>query len=200
MKKLLVALMVLISFSALAQEGNKNSFGLIAGTGHASILRASLEGAPSLELKKNFELGATFYRELGEKLKLETGLFYHYNQLNHTSVFMPDVPQVNTQYDIHLIYLPAFLRLYLSEHFFISGGALVDVDLSNSLGLSSSNPLSNQSGLGASLGIGGELALHPNVLVQVNPYLNLHGGLPIKGEDYPERILDAGIKVGVRIK
>ena len=200
MKKLLIILMVLTSLAAQAQEGKKNSFGFVAGVGQANIMHASLVGSPSLELKKDFELGATFYRQLGERLKLETGLFYHYNQLVQTSAFMPDVPQTSTQHDVHLLYLPVFLRFYFSDHFFVTGGPLLDIDISNSMGLSSNNLLSKQSGLGAGLGIGGELAIHPDFYVQLNPYLNLHGGLTIKGDDHPERILDAGIKIGIRTR
>ena len=198
MKKLLIILMVLTSLASQAQEESTNSFGFVTGIGYANIMRASQEGSPSLELEKNFELGATFYRQLGERLKLETGLFYHYNQLVQKSMFMPDVPQAHSTI---LPYLPAGLpALLFFRSFFITGGALLDVDISNSLGRSSSNSLSNQSGLGADLGIGGELAVYPDFYVQLNPYLNLHGGLTIKGDDHPERILDSGIKIGIQIR
>lgn len=200
MKKLLIIFLVLISFAASAQESSRNSYGLVVGAGSASVIRASLEGAPNLDLQRNFELGANFYRQIGPKLKFETGLVYHYNKLTQKSVFSPDVPQVTTQYDVHLIYLPAFLRIKLSKYFFVNGGGMVDIDISNSMGLSNSRALNNQSGLGVGLGIGGEVAVLHKFYLQVNPYLNLHGVLPVQRENYPGRILDAGIKVGVRIE
>ena len=200
MKKLLILSLILMSFSAYAQEYRRNSFGLTAGTGSARVVRASLAGAPSLELQTNFELGGNYYRQIGEKLKFESGLFYHYNKLTVKPTIHPDVPQIATHYDIHLIYMPAFLRLNLSRHFFINGGGMVDLDLSNPLGISSSKPMNSQSGLGLGLGIGGEFPVLSNFYLQVNPYLNLHGVLLVKGENYPERIMDAGIKIGIRTK
>lgn len=200
MKKLLTFFLVLINFAANAQESSRNSFGLTAGAGSANVVRPSLEGAPSLDLQRNFEIGANYYRQIGRKLKFETGLIYHYNKLTQKSVFSPDVPQITTQYDVHLIYLPAFLRINLSKHFFVNGGGMVDIDISNSMGLSSSRALNNQSGLGVGMGIGGEVAVLHKFYLQVNPYLNLHAVLPVQRENYPERILDAGIKVGVRIE
>lgn len=201
MVKYLITFLVLISYAANAQESSKNSFGLTAGAGTASVIRASLEGAPNLELQRNFEFGGNFYRQIGEKLKFETGIYYHYNKLIQESHSMPDVPQITTEYDVHLLYLPAFLRYNLSAHLFVNGGAIVDLDLSNPMGLSSSRALDNQSGLGLGLGIGGELAVLPKLYLLVNPYLNLHGALLVQQENnHPGRILDAGIKVGIRTR
>lgn len=198
MKKLLTFFLVLLGFAAQGQENSKNSFGLNVGTGKTIVLRASQEGAQNLDLEKNFEIGANYYRQIGTKLKLETGLFYHYNQLNQWPALAPDNPAITTQYDVHLMYLPLFLRYNLSEYFFINGGGLIDIDLSNPMGLSTSRALDSQSGLGVGIGIGGELALFPGYLLQINPYLNLHGALQLQQENYPGQILDAGIKIGLR--
>ena len=200
MKKLTTIILVLICFAANAQERGRNSFGLTAGAGSASVIRASLEGSPSLDLEKNYEFGGNFYRLIGEKLKFETGLIYHYNKLTEISPSRPDVPQITAVHDVHLIYLPAFIRYNLSRYFFVNGGAMLDLDISNPLGLSRSRALDNQNGLGVGMGIGGEFPIHPALYLQVNPYLNLHGALIMQREKYPERILDAGIKVGIRTR
>ena len=76
----------------------------------------------------------------------------------------------------------------------------MDIDVSNNLGLESGRALANQSGLGVGLGIGGELPVMDKFYLQLNPYLNLHRALLVKGENYPGRIMDAGIKVGLRMK
>lgn len=34
--------------------------------------------------------------------------------------------------------------------------------------------------------------------LQINPYINLHGAVPLQRENNPGRILDAGLKVGIR--
>lgn len=201
MKKLLIIFMALISFAANAQQSSRNSFGLTAGAGSASVVRASLDGAASLDLQGGFEVGANYYRQIEEKLKFESGLLYHYNLLEQNSNLPPDVPPITTQYDVHLIYLPVFLRYNLSKHFFVNGGGLVDIDLSNPLGISSSRTLDKQSGLGLGMGIGGELAILPKLYLQLNPYLNLHGAILLDHQsNHPGRILDAGIKVGLRTR
>ncbi len=200
MKKVLLVFFVLLNLAAYAQEGNRNSFGVMAGLGSASVQRASLEGGPSFDLQNNFELGVNYYRQIGGRLKIETGIVYHYNQLIQGRESTPDAPQVTTQYDIHLLYLPAFLRVNLSEHFFISGGALVDIDMSNNLNLPSSRALSSQSGLGFGLGVGGEVLMFRALYLQLNPYLNLHAALPVNEESHPGRIMDTGIRVGIRTK
>ena len=200
MKKLTTIFLVLICFAANAQERSRNSFGLTVGAGSASVIRASLEGAPSLDLERNFEFGGNFYRQIGEKLKFETGLIYHYNKLTEMPSSRPDVPQITAVHDVHLVYLPAFLRYNLSRNLFVNGGAMLDLDISNPMGLNRSRALDYQNGLGLGMGIGGELPIHPALYLQVNPYLNLHGALLIQRENYPERILDAGIKVGIRTR
>lgn len=200
MKRLLVFLLVFAGFTAYGQTSSPNSFGLSAGSGYATVLRASLEGAPSLDLQNNFELGANYYRQIGNRLKFETGLFYHYNKLIQQSAFAPDIPSVTTQYDLHLLYLPAFLRLNLSRHLFVNGGVLLDIDLSNPMGLSSSRVLNNLSGLGTGIGVGGEIALSDRFYLQLNPYLNLHGAVLFTPETNPGRVLDAGIRAGIRTR
>ncbi|AHM60353.1 hypothetical protein D770_10480 [Flammeovirgaceae bacterium 311] len=200
MKKFLIVLLMMISLAAYAQEGSKNSFGVTAGAGSATVLRANLDGGPNLDLERGFDLGANYYRQIGGKLKFETGLFYHYNRLIQTPAPNPDVPRIATHYDVHLLYLPAFLRLNLSKNFFVNGGVMADIDMSNNMGLSTSRALSSQSGLGIGLGIGGEVAVFNTLYLQLNPYLNLHGALLVQRESYPGRILDAGIKLGIRTR
>ncbi len=192
--------LIVVSVAAYAQERSKNSFGIAAGAGRAIVAGSNLDGGPSLNLERNFELGANYYRQLGEKVKLETGVFYHYTRLTETSVFYPDIPQITTQYDIHLLYLPVFLRYNLSKHLFINGGVMADIDVSNNLEISSSRSLNSQSGVGLGLGIGGEVAVFRALYLQLNPYLNLHGVILMQGENNPGRILDAGIRLGIRTR
>ena len=200
MKKFLVLFLVLVNFAVNAQQSSKNSFGLTAGAGNATVLRASLEGGPSLDLESSFEFGANYYRTLGERLKFETGLFYHYNRLIQKQEPNPGIPQVTTHYDVQLLYAPAFIRYNLTNVLFINGGGIVDLDLSNIMSLNESRALDNQSGLGAGIGIGGELAVLNKFYIQINPYLNLHAALMVKPENIPGRILNTGIKLGIRTK
>ncbi len=38
------------------------------------------------------------------------------------------------------------------------------------------------------------------IIMAINPYMNLHGMILTDKENYPERIVDSGIKVGIRTK
>ncbi|WP_224995298.1 outer membrane beta-barrel protein [Cesiribacter sp. SM1] len=200
MKKFLILCLMVVSLASYAQEGSKNSFGVMAGAGSAIVAGSNLEGGPDLDLERNFELGAHYYRQIGEKVKFETGIFYHYSKLTETSAFYPGIPQITTQYDIHLLYLPAFLRYNISPYFFINGGLMADIDLSNNMGVDSSRNLNSQSGAGVGFGIGGELSLFNSIYLQLNPYMNLHGVLLVQRENNPGRILDAGIRLGIRTR
>lgn len=200
MKKLLVVFIVLSGFAANAQQNSRSNFGLTANAGLGKIIRASSEGIPELDLQRNFGLGAYFFMPIAESLTFETGIVYNYFRLTQKAVDRPDVPQITTLYDVQLLYLPAFIRINASENFFINGGVLADVDLSNPLGLSSSKTLNSQSGLGAGMGIGGEFKISPAYYLQINPYLNYHGLLLLKKEENPATILDYGLKIGIRTK
>lgn len=200
MKKLLILFLLMISLASYAQEERKNSFGVMAGAGSAIVAGSELEGGPDLDLERNFELGANYYRQIGENLKFETGIFYHYSKLTETAALYPGIPQITTQYDIHLLCLPAFLRYNISPFFFINGGLMADIDLSNNMGMDSSRSLNSQSGAGVGFGIGGELSLFKDIYLQLNPYMNLHGVLLVQREHNPGRMLDAGIKLGIRTR
>ena len=75
--------------------------------------------------------------------------------------------------------------------FFFNAGIIGDFDVSKN------NPLTRQSGVGAGSGIGGRVDLSGGITLEMNPYLNVHGLLLAKGDMYPERILDSGVKLSV---
>ena len=98
------------------------------------------------------------------------------------------------KHDIQLIYIPIFLRVDLSKHFFLNGGPIADLDITKN------KYITNQSGMGVGLGIGSEFSINEKLLVQINPYINLHGLIQTVSETYPERLLDPGIKLSLPIK
>jgi hypothetical protein len=58
-----------------------------------------------------------------------------------------------------------------------------------------------QTGLGAGIGVGTEFSVSKQLKLWVNPYINMHGIIPVKKEEsYLEHILDYGIKIGIRTK
>ena len=57
----------------------------------------------------------------------------------------------------------------LSKHFFIDGGLLFNVDISNN------SAISNQTGIGTDFGFGLELPVFKHYSISINPYLNING-------------------------
>jgi hypothetical protein len=76
----------------------------------------------------------------------------------------------------------------------MNGGFLADIDIS------SNSYISSQTGIGAGLGVGIEFSIASKLMMSVNPYMNLHGMIATNKENYMERIVDSGIKIGIRTK
>ena len=92
------------------------------------------------------------------------------------------------------IYILFFLKIDLSKYFFFNGGLSGDFDVTKG------KYITSQSGLALALEWVRKFHLHTRLLIQLNPYLNFHGLLLAKGETYPERIFDAGVKLNLILR
>jgi Outer membrane protein beta-barrel domain len=193
MQKLFL-LVVLFSSISMLTEAQRNSFGLTLGTGKGFIAQQALEGAPGLELNQSFSIGIQYNRIFNDRYTFETGLTGYKNQISVTPAFYPGADMTPVNYEIQLVYVPLFLKVNFSKYFFMHGGFLADIDLSDN------SYISSQTGLGAGLGVGIEFSISKKIMMQVNPYMNLHGMILTNKENYPERIVDSGIKIGIRTK
>src|SRR5688572_3715358 len=107
MKTLLSLALVAMPFSLLAQE-RQNSFGLVAAVGKSMILQEELVGAPSYEGKTSFEFGFAYYRSLTHRIKLETGLTWHQNEVKISPNVPPNSDSETTYGKVQLLYIPIF--------------------------------------------------------------------------------------------
>lgn len=192
MKTLLSLALVAITFSVLAQE-RKNNFSLVAAIGKSTILQEELVGGPSYEGKTSYEFGFAYYRSLTHRIKLETGLTWHQNDIKIIPNVPPNADVEATHSKVQLLYIPIFARINFSDYFFIQGGALADIDVS------SNSKVTKQSGVGFGGGLGVEFPVKKLVLV-INPYLNVHGVFTSGGDQYPQKVLDNGIRIGIRTR
>lgn len=193
MKTLLSIALVAMTLGLFAQE-RKNNFGFAAAVGKSVILQGELEGAPNYEGKTSFEFGFAYYHSFTQRIKLETGLSWHQNDVTIIPNLPPNINAETRYTKVHLLYLPIFVRVNFSDYFFIHGGALADIDVSPD------HEVTKQSGVGFGGGLGVELPLKKMVLV-INPYLNVHGVFTSSSDDhYPQKVLDNGIRVGIRTK
>jgi len=193
MQKLFL-LVIIFSSMAFLTEAQRNSFGISTGTGNGFIARQALDGAPGLELNRSFSIGMQYSRVFNDTYTFETGLTGYRNQISVTPAFNPGVDMTPVNNEIQLLYMPLFLKVNFSKYFFVHGGFLADIDIS------SNSYISSQTGLGAGLGVGIEFSIMKKIMISVNPYMNLHGMIVTNKENYMERIVDSGIKIGIRTK
>jgi len=194
MKNSLILFLLIMTLSSYAQIASKHKIGLNIGVGNAIVAQKALDGAASYTTRKDFNFGLNYYRLLTKKFELESGILYQQNNLDgggHRD-HLADVKY--EEYIMKLIYVPLFFRANLSKYFFLNAGILADLDLSRK------KEISSQTGLGTGGGIGITIPISKTFSFQFNPYLNLHGLIMLKKENYPERLLDYGVKVGVRMR
>jgi hypothetical protein len=192
-KKLSILIVLILGITIISKAQN-NSYGLSAGIGNGVVLKEALEGDASYRLNTGFSIGLQYSRKLTNKLHLMTGINWYNNSIKVTPAFHPGVEMAAKTYDVQLIYIPLLIKASLGKYFFIDGGFIGDVDVTNN------KYITNQSGLGASLGMGIEFPLSGKFFIQLNPYLNFHGLLLTDKEDYSERIFDSGIKLNFIVK
>jgi hypothetical protein len=187
---------LLLAFAGTYAQGNqKNSFGFNVAVG-TTVIRANadLVGGPSRAGRTSFELGFNYFKKITDRLSFESGVDYHQNQIKVTPSFHPNIDRRPRLYDFRLLYIPVFARWNFSKNGFFNGGVLVDIDISNR------DAITDQSGVGLGLGFGRDIPLSENVSLSINPFLNFHGLVLVNSGNYSERIVDVGMRIGIRSK
>lgn len=199
--KFILLLSLSISFSAFGQNEfidtdrePRNSYGISVGIGGGLIVKQALSGGPSYNLNTGFSIGLQYTRRLTNKLQMMTSINWYHNKVTVTPGPYPGIDLTPENYDMQIIYIPFFLRLNVSTWFFIHGGPIADLDITNA------KYITSQSGIGAGFGLGGEFPVNKKFSLQINPYINMHGIILADTETYPERIFDAGAKVNLIFK
>jgi hypothetical protein len=97
---------------------------------------------------------------------------------------------------INLLSLPIALRMNFLKYFFVTGGIMLDIDVSKQ------KDISNQSGFGASFGLGFKYDFKSGVGFYLNPYFKSHSWVSFLVQDNKQRLNESGLRVGVvfRIK
>jgi len=193
MKKLIVFMFFTIGLIN-PSIGQDNTYGLSFGMGNGLIIRPALDGGASYDLNTGYSLGFDYNRKLKDNLHFQTGLSYYSNTVSVTPGFYPGMDMSPRTYDVSLLYIPVFLKVDLFRYFFVNGGLMIDIDLAKN------NRIASQSGIGSGIGIGTNIVNTEKIGIQLNPYLNLHGLIMANQKNYPERMLDAGIKLIVVVK
>jgi hypothetical protein len=101
---------------------------------------------------------------------------------------MDDTPRAGS---FSLINIPLTLRVNFLKFFFVNGGAF--------LGLHASleSPIEPQNGLGAMLGLGMKYDFDFGGSIFINPYGKIHTLVHFSLNDYPQRVLESGFRIGI---
>lgn len=153
------------------------------------ILFTSLEGAASYDSKSFYTLGINYMHPLNSWLNIETGIEY----AKHTVTLNPNRPPYmdNSPYDIDfsLINIPITIRANFLNYFFANGGLLLGFDANIS------SPIA--SGVGAIVGVGAQYEFNNGLGLFVNPYTKMHALITLSTENYPLRMMETGVRIGL---
>ncbi|HEY0741054.1 MAG TPA: hypothetical protein VGD40_06300 [Chryseosolibacter sp.] len=192
--KTLIIIGLLIAISIHASIAQKNRFGISGGIGNGIIMKQALEGGAGYDLNSSFSLGFQYERKLSGPLYFMAGGTWYKSSVFVTPSFQPGLNMPASSYDLQVIYLPIMLKLEFAKYLFVNGGLIADVDVTPN------RYITNQSGVGAGFGIGAQVPIRKKFLVQLNPYLNFHGLLMADTDQYPERVLDSGVKLSFLLR
>lgn len=188
------------TFNSFSQENTSTKFkGQIGLTfssfGDNDIIRfQQLVGSASYFGDKFYTFGINYVYQLNRLLDFETGIEYSKHSISVHPNLPPQMDVFPYPASLSLINIPVGLRLNFLKYFFINGGLLFDIDISNS------SPVNEQTGIGSSVGLGIEYDFNFGVSIFVNPYLKAHTLLPFSQVNYPQRLMESGFRFGIMYK
>jgi len=183
MKPILILTSLLcISNLCLSQDYNKGSSRIgitYSSFGENQLVHfQSLDGAASYDSDNFFTVGLSYLHPINNWLSLEVGLEYS----EHTVI------------DFSIINFPISMRALFLKYFFFNSGLILDIDISEE------SKIDAQTGIGGLIGIGVNYDFAIGVSAFVNPYVKAHSLISFSGENYPLRLLESGLRIGITYK
>lgn len=132
---------------------------------------------------------ADYWYPVNDWLEFETGVNYSLqgfaktisNKVENGLIVPLDYSE---NIDYHLINIPIGVRAEFLDFGFVNGGLLVDI-------------AQQEPGIGSYFGFGVKLDSYVGYGIFINPYVKMHSILPINFNYNADRILEAGIRIGV---
>ncbi len=187
-------------FASLSQVNTKtkheSKIGItFSSFGDNDVIRfQQIEGSASYMGDKFYTFGINYVRPLNGFLDFETGIEYSNHGITVHANMPPQMDATAYPANLSLINIPVSVRLNFLKYFFINGGFLLDIDISNS------SPIDKQTGMGCSAGLGIEYDFNFGISVFINPYLKAHSLIPFSREIYPQRLVESGFRFGIMYK
>jgi hypothetical protein len=193
-KSLVIVCLLIISQTSLnAQEelnNLNNKIGLTFSSLGVSDIFGQSNSANFNTITNFYTLGATYIRGLNRWLDVETGVEYSIHNINTTvNIFPGNMIYMRTpKTKLHLLNVPATLRVRFLKYFFINGGVLIDIDISNN------RYLENQTGIGGIAGFGANYDFDSGLSLFFNPYIKAHSWIDFGTR---QKILEKGFRFGI---
>ena len=182
-----------IGTQGFCQDRPKGELNLLISKGTSEILRTQLEGAGSYDGDGFYSFGLSYLKPLNSWVDIEAGVNYSNHNIKFTSHLHPDGGRAFSKSNLQLVSVPVTFRASFLKYLFVNLGVLADLETKHSI-------LDNQSGIGAVAGIGFKYSFTPQVSAFVNPFLQQHAIIPFRRENYQQRMLDAGMRLGIGLK
>ncbi|MBI9065179.1 MAG: outer membrane beta-barrel protein, partial [Marinilabiliaceae bacterium] len=160
-----------------------------------------LEGAPGYSGDKFYTLGVNYLYPFTKWLDFQTGLVYSKHQVTITpnvvydyipGVDYPPVKSYNE--DLSVISIPVGVQINFLKYLFVNGGFSLDFDAG------SSNSFDDQTGIGLQVGAGVQYEFKNKISLFINPYSKSHSIVSFSSQDNRQRLLEAGVKMGVMLR
>lgn len=191
---IILSLFLFSSLTIKAQKGIVNKqIGITFSSFGANepIYFSDLDGAPSYDSKGFYTIGVNYIHPLNNWLNIETGIEYAKHSISVHPNLPPNMDKSSYNAAFSLINIPITVRANFLKYLFINGGMLIGIHAS------SSSPIDSQTGVGAILGIGAQYEFNNGIGLFVNPYSKAHALIPFSAEKYHQRLMEAGVKIGL---
>lgn len=191
MKNHYVILFLLIS-TACSYAQTANRIMVNYGINSHILIGPYLDGAASRDGKGGSVAGLRYFRDLSRKLALETGLEYSHYKFSISPAIHPDLERTSRKETVKLISVPVFVHYTFAKYLFVNGGLMADFQIDKK----KTDVVDEQSGLGLGIGLGGKYSFK-NITLSLNPYWQQHTIVPFTEVSDHERLMEAGIRLGV---
>lgn len=192
-KHVLVLTFCFLAITAFGQSKYSISgFGGISGSSVATT--KDYIGLASVDMREFFEFGIILSRKMGDRFSLNSGVSYLSSKVDFVaSSSCPNCSQILIVHnpEFSMISVPVFAEYALGKVFFVSGGPIIDFQLSER------NNFDDLSGLGYFVGMGAKMKLRSFDL-SLLPNYKRHGVVPFEKNEGAKYVLqELGIQLRV---
>lgn len=191
-KIILFSIAALLSLSVFGQNPEKGSIGVsFSPYVKSSFLGSKNDANLHVDFQQSTAVGINYLMPVSKVFSLETGVEYNLIKLNTFTNNNTEFANDTIGSTLSMIEIPVAFRMDFAEVLFFTSGILFDFDMN------SSSPISKQSGIGLMAGLGLKYDFKMGLSLFANPFVKLHSLVPFGSHENHQRLMDAGVKVGI---